>query len=691
MRVDQLEVLLLVAFSLAAALTLMVRLNREQGIEQRQQNQWLLAGLLGGYVPFLLLYLIPWTLGWNWAQWTTLLGVVPLGLVPVAFAWAILKYKLWDLGVILRDSISYSLTALVGLLGFSLINLVIQREMAAELLVVRNLLAFGAGLAIAGVMVPTRSAIAAGLERLQYRGSFGSRRSLVGLGQQLLRERQLDQLFKTLTAGLRQGLEINRLALYLRQGEQLLPVGSSAGLPAALALNALGEELWQHENEGISAVELPEGDPSPSQLLFAAGFRYVFPLTVRQHQVGLAFLGYKAKQRPLSSEDVDLIRGLLNQAALAVENAQLLAEVHRQLAEVQELKEHNKGIIESSPAGLAVLDEAGNIVSANQAFGQIVGQTASSLIGRTLESVLPVRPLPPPGSGLFEVSFCDLRGAEHYLQLSHAGFERRQGQEQELPAERAPEWRILVVQDVSEKTAMEMALKEKEQLASLGMLAAGVAHEVNTPITGISSYAQLLLADTQESDPHYSILQKMERQSFRAAQIVNNLLEFARNRRGEFEPVQLHSLLTECAQLLAVRAGHAKVEIDLDLAPETAAIKVAGRESELHQVFTNLLVNAIDAMKGGGAVRVTTELAGQRMLVRIADTGPGIAPERLERVFQPFFSSKLDKGGTGLGLAITYNIVRRHGGEISVANNSPAKGCTFTVALLCYQQLRTAS
>ncbi len=667
--VQKLELLLLVASGLLAALTLFVRFSHKPAWESRRQSQWILSGMLGGYVPFLLLSALPWLLGLSWPSWTNAAGVLPLALVPLAFAWAILKYKLLDIGVILRDSISYSLTVLIGLFGFSLINVAIRQGLAEDLSLARNFLTFAAGVVIAGVLAPTRSAIASSLDRLQFRGSLGPRRELAGLGQELLRERDLDRLCGFLIDRLADGLVV-RAQLYLAQGGAMVPVETRPGLPSQLAFDAFGEQLWHRDAESISAIHFPEEEATVQQRLFLAGYRYVFPLTVRRQRIGVALLSYKFDDQPLNSEDLDLARGLLNQASLAIENAQLLEEVHQKLLDVTRLEEHNHRILESSPAAIAVLDAERRVVSANHAFAVIAEAARPDVVGKRLEELIPVGPLPAPDEGLCEVSFCRLSGEERHLQLSLASYDR----------EPESSHLVLVVQDVSERVRIEQELREKERLASLGMLAAGVAHEVNTPLTGISSYAQLLLAEVDENDPHHAILKKMERQTFRAAQIVNNLLEFARNRGDELVPVQLDAILDEGVQLLAERAAENQVEVCWQ--PSAEPLPVVGHEGELHQVFTNLMVNALDAMSpSGGRLTLTAETAGPRVRVRVSDTGPGIPPERMDRIFQPFFSSKLSRGGSGLGLAISANIVRRHAGEIRVENHQDGPGCSFIVEL----------
>jgi hypothetical protein len=210
------------------------------------------------------------------------------------------------------------------------------------------------------------------------------------------------------------------------------------------------------------------------------------------------------------------------------------------------------------------------------------------------------------------------------------------------------------------------------------MLAAGVAHEVNTPITGISSYAQMLLDETPAEDPRRELLEKVEKQSFRAARIVNNLLDFARKPSGERAPVSLAPLLNECLVLLKERL-HSK-NARLEWTQPSEDVRVQGNVGELQQVFTNLVVNGIDALEHQGVLRVHLEADDRWVWASIEDNGPGIAVDEMEKIFQPFYSTKLSTGGTGLGLSISYNIVRRHGGEIRVVSHR-GEGSRFIVEL----------
>ncbi|HXU46051.1 MAG TPA: ATP-binding protein [Thermoanaerobaculia bacterium] len=666
---DRLDLAHLLGAAILAIALLAWRVARGRGVEAQRQVRWIAFGLAGGYLPFVALYAVPFVFGLHESELWTALAVLPLALVPLTFAWAILRYKLWDIEAIVRDTLSATLTLLLGAIGFSLIDVALSRGLPPALGAARNLLSFVAGVGIAALLVPTRRTVSTLLERVQHGGAFRKRQALASFGRELLHERDLGRLCSVLLSELQQSLDLGAVNLYLAQGAVLELFGTECEAPVRLPFDALGEDFWRQGHRRLSPIALPSESPPADQSLFVAGYRYAFPLTVRGSRVGFVLAGYRVDGDPLSNEDLDLVRHLLDQASLAIENAQLVDQLHDRLDEVVRLERYNAGIFESSPAAIAVLDTAERIVSANAAFGALVGRLPGTLPGAAIASVLEI-PLPPPGEGLVETEWTDAEGALHHLHTSLA----------EFLGDPARRLLVLVVHDVSERVAMERALREKDRMAALGLLAAGVAHEVNTPIAGISSYAQMLLDDTPEGDPHREILQKMERQTFRAARIVNNLLEFARKRPSDRGPVDLRGLVEETLDLLAER--FAKKRIDVVWTPPREPVVVEGCDGELQQVFTNLLLNALDAMapRGRGRLAVRLESDDLRVVAEVEDDGPGIAPEHLGRIFEPLFSTKLGSGGTGLGLAISADIAARHGGRIEVTSE-PGAGATFRVEL----------
>ena len=665
---DSLELYHLVAFSLAAVAVLFWRLRRISQPEPHRQATWIAVGMAGGYLPFLALYVLPATLGAQWHQGITAAAVLPLALVPLTFAYAILRYKLWDIGVIVRDTMTLGLTVLVGVIGFSLANVMVNRLVPDDLSAARTLISFASGLAIAGLLVPTKNSIGNSLERLHYRGTFSKRRALARLGQEMLQEHSLGRLCSSLVDDLQAALELDQVSLFLNHRGRLLPFRPQRDLPPDLHAKDFSSAFWNAEIETLTGVEFPTDELTAQQRLFTAGFRYAFPLQVRNHPIGILLSGYKQGELPLSSDDLELIRGVVNQASLALENAKLMERLSSQVEEVGRLQRYTQQIIESSPAAIAVVDSAGKLQSVNRAFGELVQSEPDALAGQPFSKLLPVDELPESQQGPRELSFRDSAGEVRHLQISVAPFEEDQ----------TGELRVIILQDVSQRVAMENALKEKERLASLGMLAAGVAHEVNTPITGISSYAQMLLAETPEDDPRRELLEKVEKQTFRAARIVNNLLDFARKPDGEQAPISLAPLLNECLILLKERLLAKNLRLEWKQPDEE--IRVKGNIGELQQVFTNLVVNAVDAVEEEGLLKVRLEADEQWVWASIEDDGHGIAMRDLDKIFQPFYSTKLAKGGTGLGLSISYNIVHRHGGEIRVVSH-PGEGSRFIVEL----------
>ncbi len=681
---DRLGLAQLVILGAAAVTALAVQATRTESLEQGRQILWIALGMAFGYLPFAALYLVPFTLGANPSELVQTVAVAPLVLVPLSFAWAILRYRLWDITIIVRDITTYTVTFLLGGLGFSLVNLLVRRSIPADFELTRNLSTIAGGLLIAGLMLPAKQGIGATLERFHYRGVFSRRRTLTQLGEELLHDRDLESLSSSLLIQLEEAMALQHSNLFLVDQDKLVPLEAERDLlrlsgRTSLDLSSVDETLWSREFVRLDSATFP-GHSDGLTTLWMLGYRVAFPLAVREKRLGVLVTGLKEGKLPLTSDDTLLIRQLLNQAALAIENAQLLEHLQRQLNEVIELKQFNEEIIESSPAGIAVLDKKDCVVTANLSFAALVGAELGGIKHRNVTDLLTVPQLPEPEGGTVDVNFVDHAGKTRYLQLNMAS----------LVGEPGNPMKVLVANDVTERVLLERTLQEQERLAALGVMAAGVAHEVNTPLTGISSYAQMLLQRTDEQDPSYEILKKIERQTFRASSIVNNLLELSRASKTEAELVPIGRVIDESVELLRLRFADEGICVEWrDERQKLDGLFVKGHEGELLQVFNNLLTNAADAFgtvqnghNGASTPRVQIELDGldDRLVIKVIDNGPGIDPEHLAQVFEPFFSTRLGDGGTGLGLSISHEIVRRHGGTLKAANREEG-GCVFEVAL----------
>jgi two-component system NtrC family sensor kinase len=237
---------------------------------------------------------------------------------------------------------------------------------------------------------------------------------------------------------------------------------------------------------------------------------------------------------------------------------------------------------------------------------------------------------------------------------------------------------ILIVDDVTARMRLEEQLQHSEKMASIGLLAAGVAHEVNTPLAGISSYTQLLLGEVEDGDPKADLLKKIEKQSFRAAKIINNLLNFARSGTSEFETLDVNKILLDVLSLVDHQLEGARIKVRRELAEHLPSVR--GNENRLQQVFFNLVLNARDAMPRGGWLTLRTRADDDAVIAEVSDTGDGIRKEDIKRIYDPFFTTKGIGRGTGLGLSVSYGILQEHGGAIFV-DSAPGQGTTFHVAL----------
>jgi two-component system NtrC family sensor kinase len=246
------------------------------------------------------------------------------------------------------------------------------------------------------------------------------------------------------------------------------------------------------------------------------------------------------------------------------------------------------------------------------------------------------------------------------------------------------EWARTLEEKVRQRTeelvAMQARVAQSEKLASLGLLAAGVAHEINNPLGGILSLTALTLEDMKEDDPNRENLAEVVKQTQRCRDIVKGLLEFSRHSEVNTEPADLNRILQETLSLISRQAQFFNISVVENWDPQLPA--VMADKSQLQQVFMNVLMNAVQAMQEKGVITITTRrnAAARSVELLISDTGCGIPPEEVDQIFDPFFTSKASGQGTGLGLSIAYGIITSHRGSISVASEV-GKGSTFTIRL----------
>jgi PAS domain S-box-containing protein len=252
---------------------------------------------------------------------------------------------------------------------------------------------------------------------------------------------------------------------------------------------------------------------------------------------------------------------------------------------------------------------------------------------------------------------------------------------------------LLFLRDVTEKRLQELQLMQAEKLSSIGVLAAGVAHEINNPLSSVAGYAEALLrrfkeehslAEDPRLDAFPKYLQVIIRESYRCKGIIDCLLSFSRKSDGSVSSININDVLQEVLELIRYKSQYEKIEIQTNLQSDLP--DVIGDPTGLRQVCMNLLINAHQAISGAGLVEITTKMTKQSMVMfQIRDSGCGISKDAIEQIWDPFFTTKNVGQGTGLGLAVTYNIIKRLGGDISV-ESQVGKGSKFTVRMPACQK-----
>jgi two-component system, NtrC family, sensor kinase len=691
---DQLEPLYLSIFMIAGLVVLTRAMDRVRSATARRQLRWIIWGTAFGAGPFAVGYALPYALGLR-ASLPMELSVIPLSLVPLAFASALIRYRLMDVEVIVKRSLVYLAVILAIFTIYAtllrLAGIVFLDDADRHNMIIAML----ATVVVVLLFSPVKSAIQNALDRAFYRDKYDYRRALVGFARDLNSDLDLDSLGERLVARIRDTFVIDRMTLML--------VDEASGNYEVIRAEGFGDlSVPGLSRESQIAASLASGtalsldDPRlhgafPSEEIAfwrIRGVHYFVPCVSKGGTIAVLALGQRGQGEPLSSEDMGLLAAVGSHVATALENGRLYRQLQLKASELQRLQEFNENIVESLDDGLVVEDLDRRVLRWNRALADFYGLSPSEAIGHKLEEVFDgpfVEALrsaqreAPDGASLYRVPLAGRAakaGERLRVNIAMAPLKARSGH-----FGMSTVGNIIIIEDVTERVHLEEQLQISDKMASVGLLAAGVAHEVNTPLTGISSFTQMLLSNADPDDPRTRMLEKIEQQTFRAAKIVNGLLNLSRSsgtNSEEIVPVDVNAVIGDVLALLEPQLVAGKVKVRRELCPSPAL--VAGIEHKLQQVFLNLFLNARDAMPKGGWLSVETRIENQHVIAEVSDTGSGIPSEHLSRIYDPFFTTKLIGKGTGLGLSITYGIVREHDGTLT-CQSALGKGTRFTVSL----------
>ncbi len=667
----------------------------------RRQLKYLRNGAILGLAPFAVCYAIPFVCGVVPTHLMTL-SVLSLGLIPLTWAYAITRYRLMDVDIIFQQGYVYTLAtfAVIGVF-YGLIFLVFNARTVSTT-------AFVVLIAIATfVFQPIRRWVQELLDRwVFYRDRYDARVTITEFARELSSETDQDAMLAKVSDRLLRTLSIQQVGFFIfDEAEKRFQLHSlsqrpgraaKAPPPARLDLSFLAQAeekqyLFFERPKYVRGI-LPEDFSAPVRETIAE-LDFTYYVACKSRSRTMAFFGVSRTTEGdfLSTDDIDLLITLSNYVAIAIENSSLYSSLQRKADEYERLKEFSENIVESINVGILAASLDGRVESWNSQIEKLTGVLRKDAVGRRLTELFPPELCQKfdemdASEGVHSVYRTVLR--PHVEEMAPAG---PNGFRIEKPAavresivnlaiaplvskDLKQIGRLIIFDDITEREELERRLVQADKLSSIGLLAAGVAHEVNTPLAVISTYAQMLAKQVSGDEQKAKLLDKIAKQTFRASEIVNSLLNFSRTSPTDFADVDLNRVIRETASLVEHQFQKAGVATDLALADSLPVVR--GNSGKLQQVFLNLFINARDAMPGGGLLKVSTRAEGGFAVIEVRDTGQGIPQEHLARIYDPFFTTKGPKKGTGLGLSITYGIVHEHEGVIEV-DSSVGSGTRF--------------
>jgi len=702
---DRISMLFATVPYLVGAFALSVEYRKGEDTIVRQQLKWLRNGTFCAVLPFAAFYVVPYVLGVVPNAYLKM-SVLPLGLLPLTLAYAIVRYRLMDVDIIFRRGYAYTLATICVLTAFygivfglgSLVKIYFPLGNTGIMTVM---------LITAFLFQPIRNWIQERLDKHFYRDQYDYRRTLVEFARELSSEPDLDAMLSSMGERLLQTLSIKHLAFLLAEdGTQQFrlkkAMGTNPRLEGAshdsLDLSFLNWDLpgghlfFERTRHQLDAVS--RSWPSSVRRTIAdLDLTYYLPCNVRGRTIAYIGLSRTTGGDYLSSVDVELLVTLAGYVGIAIENAGLYRSLQRKVEEYERLKEFSENIVESINVGILAADLEDRVESWNTQIEQLTGVSRDRAVGRKLTELFPSELVEQfervrGEVGIHHIYKFVLKPAAAVAAINGNGHGALPSRLREatlniaiaplVSKDQKQIGRLIILDDVTDRAELEQRLVQADKLSSIGLLAAGVAHEVNTPLAVISTYAQMLAKQVADDSQKSLLLDKIAKQTFRASEIVNSLLNFSRTSSTTFGDVSLNRVIHETLSLVEHQLEKSGVQLKIDLDPDLPPVH--GNAGKLQQVFLNLFLNARDAMPAGGALEVCGRAEGTGVRIEVSDTGPGISPENLHRIYDPFFTTKPARKGTGLGLSVTYGIIQEHGGSIEVANRSGG-GARFRIEL----------
>ena len=532
-------------------------------------------------------------------------------------------------------------------------------------------------------------------------GSNRELRFLADLGRGLLKALEPDQLVRRVAGATYEGTSAALCATIVKLNDQndAVCVFDREGSAEDSSILELGlVNSWLGSSTAVPALIT---DKSVFFLRDEShAVEYAAPLRFGGRAKGALIVAFDRRE-DLDDTVCRLVDAAAQQAALAAHistlyratreaSEDLAIEVDRRTAEVQAGRRFIEAIIDSLPLSLYAIDRDYNIVAwnRNRELGEL-GIPRGSVLGKNIFAVLTRQK-----RDLLENEFARVFATGEIERIEHETVTAN-GELKHWLISKIPMWTdrsgevshvITVGEDITERVEANRAVARAEKLAAIGRLASGVVHEINNPLATISACAEALESrvndgafnDSEALEDLREYLGLIRSEAFRCKTITNGLLDFSRTRATAHSLLDLGNVISSAARLLSHQQRGGRIDFQIETPADLPP--VMGDAGQLQQVIIALATNAVDAMPGGGVLKIISRRNGKSVVVEVSDSGVGIPPENVAKIFEPFFTTKEVGEGTGLGLAVCYGILTEHGGSLDV-QSTVGVGTTFTISL----------
>jgi signal transduction histidine kinase len=636
-----------------SAIILLQTYRTVQTPELRQQMKWVTRGTALAIAPFFIFQSIPRL--WGVVPDTYVdFAIFPLVLMPISFGYAIHRYRLMDVDIIFKRGVTYTLATACVIGLYATVVVLVGDLLGARFEPLSMVSRVVATIVAALLFAPIKDQFQVWVDKFFYRERYDVRQTLIDFGRTLSSEVNVEKMLDRIVDRLGRALFVSHSAIFLEH-----PLDASRFVPARTSGLTISDP---------ADFSFLKSATDRSYIFFETDVQdlnYFIPCRVKDRVI--AYIGLSRTQNGdyLTSEDLELLETVSDYVGIALENALLYRSLEQKASEYQSLKDFGENIIESINVGVLV-EDGDRIVGWNRALEILTGRSRHDAIGRRTENFIPAP---------FLLRLTENR---HLYKQPWIGLTVNFTATSLVDKIGNTRGRLIIIDNITDRVRLEDQLVQNDKLTSIGLLAAGVAHEVNTPLAVISSYSQMLRKEISPEDSRYKLLEKITKQTFRASEIVNNLLNFSRTNATEFTEVDVHQVIRDTIALLEHQLKSARIRVEQEFRAECPI--TFGNAGKLQQVFLNLFVNARDAMPEGGELHVITDTMNSKIEILVQDSGTGISRENITKIYDPFFTTKKPGKGTGLGLSVSYGIVQEHGGTMSVESKLGA-GTSFRLEL----------